>query len=354
MGKCRSVILGCGGRAHAHARVYPQLNDMELVAVCDLIQERVDEYQKQYGVPKGYTDYEEMLEKEKPDVVHVVTLPDNRIWEAETSAKAGVPAIIMEKPMAIKPSEGAGLRRVVEQYGCEIIINQQRRYFPSVRAFQAATAGRLGDVHFVRASVAGNMIAMGPHLMDLLLLFLGEAEPDSVWATAYDICEESYEITHQAPQSMMAQYTFPGNTRVFFDCTPTCLGTPGETGFWMHMSLDFWCSNGRAWYTQNKGWGYQLVGMAEPVTGPSGFVEEDVPGQRDFTQAAGDWVWDHSKTHYNCFAHSIRGFNALMALQQSILLGRPVDCPCDYTDDQWQELRDRLKAANLPDLSPFA
>jgi len=340
--KRKCVILGCGGRAQAHARVYPELDDMELVAVCDLVQEKVDDYMQRFGVPRGYTDYERMLAEEKPDVVHCVTNPTAREWETETAAKAGVKAIIVEKPMAVRPSEGAALRRVVGQYGCELFINHQRRYFPSVRAFREAIDGKLDEIHFIRASGAGNMIAMGPHLMDLVLLFLGEAAPESVWATGYDIGTEPYEATHRAPQSMMAQYTFPNNTRVFFDCTPKCLGTPGETGFWMHMSIDFWCSNGRAWYTQNRGWGVHLEGMSEPVTGPSDFMEEDVPGQRDFTAAAGRWLDDPSQKHLNCFENSIRGFEALMAAQHSCYLGRPVDVPSGFTDPQWQELRDRL------------
>ena len=35
----RSLILGCGGRAGWHARVYPELKNMELVACCDLVKE---------------------------------------------------------------------------------------------------------------------------------------------------------------------------------------------------------------------------------------------------------------------------------------------------------------------------
>jgi len=107
MPECRCALLGCGGRANAHARIYPQLKDMKLVAVCDLVPERRDEYQQKYGVPTAYADYETMLKTEKPHLVHTVTLPVNRVEETELAAKHGVQAIIMEKPMAITPSEGA-------------------------------------------------------------------------------------------------------------------------------------------------------------------------------------------------------------------------------------------------------
>ena len=52
----------------------------------------------------------------------------------------------------------------------------------------------------------------------------------------------------------------------------------------------------------------------------------------------------------NGFANSIRGFDALMAAQQSAYLGRPVDVPSDYTDARWQDLRDRLSSEGLPAL----
>ena len=341
----RSLLLGCGGRASWHCRVYPELTNMELVACCDLVQEKRERFQKEFGIPEAYDDYETALAEVQPDIVHVVTLPGHRVWEAEVTAKAGVKAMIVEKPMAIKPSDMEGLDRVHRETGMKIIVNCQRRYFPHFRdgTINDIVHSKIGDLYFVRASSKGNTMGMGPHMMDLLMLYLNEAQPEAVWAAAHTINETSYQISHQAPESIMAQFWFPGGVRALFDCSPDALGTPGEESFWMHLHFDFLGSKGWLYLTQNAGYKYQSEGMAEPATGQSSWDEQEFTGQRDFTQAVADWL-DDGEPHLNRFEIGKAVFDALMGMQQSVYEGRKIDLPHTFTDAQWSELRGRLKA----------
>ncbi|NCO39923.1 MAG: hypothetical protein COZ06_14005 [Armatimonadetes bacterium CG_4_10_14_3_um_filter_66_18] len=339
----RSLLLGCGARAVEHMDVYPQLRNMEMVAVCDLVEERRENYRTRYNVPLAFADYETALAEVKPDIVHAVTLPGHRIWEMECAAKAGVKVVIVEKPMAITPSEVAGLDRVVRESGLKIVVNCQRRYFPQFcdGTISDIVRNKLGEVYLVRASAKGNMMGMGPHLMDLLMLFLAEAQPEAVWAMARDWNETSYQSTHRAPQSMFAQYWFPGGVRVLFDCDPDALGTPGEESFWMHLHYDFLGSKGRLYLTQNKGYWYQCEGMAEPIHGESSWDKQGLGGQRDFTQAVADWL-DGGAPHLNRFEVSKAVVDALHGALQSVYEGRRVALPHTFTDEQWEELRQRL------------
>jgi len=344
MAKYRACLLGCGARATEHMSVYREIDTMEMVAVCDLIEERRKKFQDTYGVAKAYDDYATMLEAEKPDVVHAVTLPSNRVWEAEVAAKAGVKAFIVEKPMAVVPSDLDGLARVRAAYDMEIIVNCQRRYFPQFRDGTIAdiVANKLGDVHFARASTRGNCMGMGPHMMDLLMLFLGEAQPEAVWATAYDYHEESYFASHRAPEHILAEYWFPGGLRVMFDCSTEALGTPGEESFWMHLHFDFLGSSGRLYLTQNKGYWYQTEGMAEPVRGESSWDKQGFGGQRDFTKAVAEWL-DGGPEHLNRFAVGEAVVRAIFGAYKSVLLGRKVELPTTLTDDEWQTLMTRIR-----------
>ena len=237
---------------------YRTIDTMKMVAVCDVMPERVQAFRDDFGVAEGYTDFAEALAKVKPDVVHVGTQPGTRIWEAETCAAGGVKVMVVEKPMAIKPSELAALTRVHEETGMEIIQNCQRRYYPQFRdgLIHQIANEKIGDLYFVRASTRGNTIAMGPHMMDLLQLFLGEAQPTAVWAMAHTIVEDdAYQHTHKAPESLMAQYWFDvqgREVRVIFDCAPDALGTPGEEGFWMHLHFDFLGTAGRLFLTREQ------------------------------------------------------------------------------------------------------
>jgi predicted dehydrogenase len=345
----RSLLLGCGPRATEHADVYRDIPNMELVACCDLMPDRVSDFQAKYGIPQGFADYEEALDKVRPDVLHVVTQPFRRVWEIELAAKYGVKAAIVEKPMAVRPSEIVALDEIHQRTGMEIIVNCQRRYFPQFRdgVITDLVNNQLGDLYFVRASTRGNSMSMGPHMMDLLTLFLNEAAPLSVWAMGYEIWEPTegvpdYRDSHLSPEHLLAEYWFPGDVRVVFDCSADSLGSPGEQSFWMHLHFDFLGSRGRLYLTQNQGYWYQTEGMAEPVHGESSWDHQGWQGQRDFVAAVADAL-DGQRPHLNRFAVGKNVFNALIGAQQSIYEGRRIAFPHTFSDTRWEDLRTRLK-----------
>ena len=47
--KFRGVIIGCGGRAHDHAKAYQLCKQVELVAVADIVEERAVKFSERYG-----------------------------------------------------------------------------------------------------------------------------------------------------------------------------------------------------------------------------------------------------------------------------------------------------------------
>jgi predicted dehydrogenase len=345
MPKYRSMILGCGPRANDHCVVYPDLRNMELVAVCDLLEERREHFRTTYRVPEAFEDYETALAQVQPDIVHVCTSPGRRVWEAECAAKAGVKAAIFEKPVAVKPSEIEGLERICRESGLKIVVNCQRRYYPQFRDGVIAEImhEKLGEVYLIRASTKGNTMGMGPHMMSLLLQLLGEAQPEAVWAMAHTINETSYQITHLAPESIFAEYWFPGGVRVLFDCDPEALGTPGEESFWMHLHFDVLGTQGRLFLTQNKGYWYQSGGLAEPICGESSWDLQGVQGQLDFTQAVADWL-DGGPPHLNRLDLEGPVVHALLGAQKSVYEGNRIALPTTFTDEEWLALRERLKA----------
>ncbi len=345
MANYRSLLLGCGPRATEHADVYKDLPNMEWVGACDLIEERRERFKTTYDIPETFDDFETALAQTQPDIVHVCTSPGRRIWEAERAAAAGVKACIFEKPVAVKPSDLEGLERVLADTDMKIVVNCQRRYFPQFRDGVIADIIRekLGDVYFIRASTKGNTMGMGPHTMSLLKLFLDEAEPEAVWAAAHTINETSYQITHEAPESLLAEYWFPGGLRVMFDCDPEALGTPGEELFWMHLHFDVLGTEGRLYLTQNAGDWYQENGAAEPIHGPSSWDDQGRQGQRDFTQAVADWL-DGGPPHLNRLEVEGPVVHALFGAQKSVYEGNRVELPTKFTDEEWTELRGRLKA----------
>ena len=76
--KIKIGIIGCGGIANGkHLRAIENIDFLEPVAFCDIIEERAVETAKKFGSPdaKVYTDYKELLKDESIVAVHVCTFP---------------------------------------------------------------------------------------------------------------------------------------------------------------------------------------------------------------------------------------------------------------------------------------
>ena len=64
-------MIGCGGWGENVIGAYQQNPFSQIVALADLNRERAEAVANQYGIPKVYTDYREMLEKEQLDMASV-------------------------------------------------------------------------------------------------------------------------------------------------------------------------------------------------------------------------------------------------------------------------------------------
>ena len=71
----KSAILGCRGRARGHARAYQHVKGGKLAAICDMQEDLLNDFGDEFGIDARYTDLDEMLSKEKPDLLHIVTAP---------------------------------------------------------------------------------------------------------------------------------------------------------------------------------------------------------------------------------------------------------------------------------------
>lgn len=99
MKKVRLAIIGTGGMANAQADCYSKMKNVEIVAACDINEERVKEYAKKYNIKKTYTNYIELLDTEKPDAVTVVT-PDKFHKDPSMAALERNIHTMCEKPLS--------------------------------------------------------------------------------------------------------------------------------------------------------------------------------------------------------------------------------------------------------------
>ena len=348
MSRCKVVQIGAGGWGMHHVHTYTRIENMELAAICDLNEERLSAAVNQYGM-RGYTDYQEMLTKEKPDIVHAITPPNipRHIW-VEPVADAGAKALVIDKPLALKPLEADQLEQAQKETGLKIIVNHQRRYFESSYKFrELVDNGQLGDIHFVRASTQGTIMDMATHMMDLAQMAVGDAPLRAVWASVEGNHYDNPKL--RCPESLVATYTFEGGTRVFFESTIEAFGSKDFPGCKPKCSLDVWGTKGRYWKREYGTWGYQIEGEERCFSKETDFDkdahEEPHAAMAVSFMALADWVEDDSKPHMGRLEVAKMGFDAIMSAYRSALLSRRLSEPQDslkLSEEEWEALRDRL------------
>ena len=67
----RVAFIGCGVISHNHMRSYTQMDNVKVVAACDIDKPRLEAWCARYGVENMYTDYREMLKRDDIDSVDV-------------------------------------------------------------------------------------------------------------------------------------------------------------------------------------------------------------------------------------------------------------------------------------------
>lgn len=148
----RVGIIGCGGISAVHAQVIKELENTELAACADVIPER----SARYGCA-AYTDWRELLEREKPDAVHLCT-PHylHPIMTAE-AARRGV-AVFTEKPPAIDASGWEQVKEAATRVPVGICF--QNRYHPHIRScLRFLREGIYGELRGIRAFMTWNRTA---------------------------------------------------------------------------------------------------------------------------------------------------------------------------------------------------
>ena len=145
MKKLRAAVIGCGNISVMHLDSINALDEAELVGVCDIKEERAKAVAEKYHTT-AYTDYFEMFEKEKPDVVHLCLPHYLHTPVACDAFRAGI-HVLSEKPMSIRYEDAVEAVELAEQCGVLYGVIFQCRYnTPSMLVKERITDGRLGRV----------------------------------------------------------------------------------------------------------------------------------------------------------------------------------------------------------------
>jgi predicted dehydrogenase len=174
---------------YSHAAAMAAIPDIEVVAGCDIVATARDAFLERWSSQwpglRAYGDYREMLAKERPDLVSVVTPDHLHAAPVLAAIEFGARAIFCEKPLATNLEEADQLARAVSASGISMCVDYTRRWMPEfVEARRLARSGAIGRLSQIVIHTGGPRAMLfrnHTHVIDLLSYF-ADAEPDWVMA----------------------------------------------------------------------------------------------------------------------------------------------------------------------------
>jgi UDP-N-acetylglucosamine 3-dehydrogenase len=244
MKKVGVAVIGTGFWGKNHARVYKELAETELVAICDIDFQRAKAVADQFGV-KPYTSAAQMLRNKDIEAVSICTWSTVLAKEAARAVQAGR-HVLVEKPMAANVKQAENLLKKAEKEEVHLTIGFLMRFIPGLqhikKAVQDKTIGelvcasgkrvsqwpeRIGDVGVVKDTAI--------HDIDVMLHLFNE-DPIAVYAKTGSMRHIRYEDYAQI------MLTFKGGKSAFIESnwlTPYKTRILIATGSEAIMNLDY-------------------------------------------------------------------------------------------------------------------
>jgi predicted dehydrogenase len=145
------ALIGCGGRGRLLTRLAKQVQDVDVVAVCDVYDPNTAAAKEVAGESsQSFRDFRKVLEMKNVDAVMIAT-PDH--WHAVQAvlACAAGKDVYIEKPLGHTIREGRAVLDAARKHNRVVQLGTQHRSAPHyAEAAKIVQSGKLGPVHMVR------------------------------------------------------------------------------------------------------------------------------------------------------------------------------------------------------------
>ncbi len=203
-------VIGVGGIARFHMPGWEASPYTEVVAGCDIDEEALQRWGKEFNVKKLVTDATELIHDPEIDIIDICT-PNNYHAPLAIAALEAGKHVLCEKPLAPTTDEIRAMIAARDRSGRMLMTAQHYRFRGSARAMKAEIeTGVLGDIYHARSwmlrraaapirpgfimkrhSSGGPCIDIGVHILDLTLWFMGHPRPVAISGVA------RAELAHQ-------------------------------------------------------------------------------------------------------------------------------------------------------------
>jgi len=224
--KLSIAVIGCGIITWRHLDGMSRIDDCEVYALCETVQDgRAEKLKDKYCTPetKIVTDYKDLIGDPNVDAV-IITTPDHTHCQITCDFLRDGKPVLLEKPMALKKAECDEMLRVSKETGVMLMVGQVARYSPAFGMMkQMVDAGEIGELTFIESEYAHDymnrrgegdwrvhpdregIIGGGCHAIDLLRWIAG----NPIDVRAYS--NHKYLTTWPVNDTTIAIYNFPNN-----------------------------------------------------------------------------------------------------------------------------------------------
>lgn len=321
----RVAVVGAGSRAANHIACYAEIPEAQVVAVADRSGRRSPTVAAHYGL-RAYQDVGEMLERERPHLVHVVTGPEGRVHLMEQVAAAGVPLCTVEKPVAVGVSDYRRLCTLAATSSTRFAVSHQFSWHPTyVRLHEAIAAGDVGAVRWLEMSAGMSVTGQGTHILHYGMAWNGASSVTRVFGAASGW--DGKDPDHPGPRATEAELEFANGARGLW-LTGAAAPRVGQwSTVWQHVRLVLYGTRGSATWEEfgDDELTAGLRSARSPFGGMDAWRRHNLTAQAGFHRAMLHWL-DHPRDPPStALEASLHEWKVVLALYESALTRRMVD-----------------------------
>ncbi|MBV8483387.1 MAG: Gfo/Idh/MocA family oxidoreductase [Verrucomicrobia bacterium] len=220
----RALIIGCGDAAGGydlrgaerevwtHAKAYQLTPGVTLVAAVDSDSTRARQFAKAWQIPFYGTELIPAIKETKPDLISICSPTNTHVPLIKQLCRAGVRAILCEKPIAYDLPAAEQAVELCESEGVLLAVNYQRNWDRCLsRVEKAIRQSEFGRPELIRVLYSKGLIHNGSHFVSLLNRWFGELEIDKILsARAHGRKDVNADFTA----------TSPASSRIIFQSVP--------------------------------------------------------------------------------------------------------------------------------------
>jgi len=195
--KIKFAVVGCGSIGKRHIAVLDAEPEAEIVAICDIDENKCKEQSALYKNIPYYTSYEKMISEVKADIINIVT--PHALHAPMTIKAANLKFnVLVEKPMALSMSDCHQMNEAAEKNDVKLwVVKQNRHNVPVKLTKDAIDRGMLGKIFMIKCDIlwnryqgyydespwrgkkgeeGGALFTQASHFIDLLVWWCGDVK----------------------------------------------------------------------------------------------------------------------------------------------------------------------------------